>query len=305
MVRTIDEMTPVEHACAVAESDEHLWEVTAAWLAGGLAAGERVLYFEDETATAVLGRLADDRVPVRDAMARGQLVVLPTERTRAIMSGPVGDLERLLDGQIDETSAQGWPRLRLTGETACALLPSGGADRVVAFERAAERVLRRHPSTRLLCRYDRMRWSERAIDEMRRMHDTELVSPAVYDDNLLRITRSGPSSARLAGEVDHSNRLRIKTLLTRMLDQSLRSHSAPTDIVLDLSSLRFLDVAGAISAVHAAEEFPSTHRLRLVGVRPRVLRLLERCGAPFAAQLVVEAHPGGPPPVDLQAPAAR
>jgi anti-anti-sigma regulatory factor len=84
-----------------------------------------------------------------------------------------------------------------------------------------------------------------------------------------------------------------------MLDQTLRSHSAPTDVVLDLSSLRFLDVAGAISAVHAAEEFPSTHRLRLVGVRPRVLRLLDRCGAPFAAQLVVEAHPepGDPPPL--------
>ena len=76
-----------------------------------------------------------------------------------------------------------------------------------------------------------------------------------------------------------------------MLDQALRSHSAPTDIKLDVSSLRFLDVAGAVSVVHAAEEFPSTHRLRLTGVRPRVLRLLDRCGAPFAAQLVVEAHP--------------
>jgi anti-anti-sigma factor len=305
MVRTIDEMTPVDHACAVADSDEHLWEVTAGWLAGGLTAGERVLYFEDETAAAVLGRLTDDRVPVRRAIEEGQLVVLPTERTRRLLSGPVSDLERLLDGQIDDATAQGWPRLRLTGETAGALLPSGGADRVVAFERAAERVLRRHPSTRLLCRYDRRRWNDDAIDEMRRMHDTELISPAVYDDNLLRVTRHGPSTARLAGEVDHSNRLRIRTLLESMLDQTLRSHSAPTDIVLDLSSLRFLDVAGAISAVHAAEEFPSTHHLRLVGVRPRVLRLLDRCGAPFAAQLVVEAHPapGDPAPAAEPEPA--
>ncbi len=307
MVRTIDGSTPVDHACAVADSDEHLWEVTAGWLAGGLSAGERVLYFEDETARSVLGRLADDRVPVRQAIARGQLVVLPTERTRQIFTGPVDELERLLDSQIDEAAARGWPRLRLTGETVRALLPSGEADRVIALERATERVLRRHPSTRLLCRYDRRRWSERAIDELRRMHDTELVSPAVYDDNLLRITRNGTSTARLAGEVDHSNRQRIRTLLEAMLDQTLRSHSAPTDIVLDLSSLRFLDVAGAISAVHAAEEFPSTHRLRLVGVRPRVLRLLDRCGAPFAAQLVVEAHPepDDPTPAVEREPARR
>jgi anti-anti-sigma factor len=290
-VQTVGEMTSVDHACAVADSDEHLWEVTAAWLAGGLTAGERVLFFEDETASAVLGRLADDRIPVRRAITDGQLVVVPTELTRGILTGPVDHLERLLVGHIDETMAQGWPRLRLTGDTCSALLPSGGAERVKAFERVAERVLHEHPSTRLLCRYDRRRWNESAIDEMRQMHDTELVSPTAYDDNLLRITRNGPNFARLAGEVDRSNRQRIRTLLESMLDQALRSHSASADIVLDLSSLRFLDVRGAVSLVHAAEEFPSTHFLRLTGVRPRVLRLLERCGGPFAAQLAIESHP--------------
>jgi anti-anti-sigma factor len=88
--------------------------------------------------------------------------------------------------------------------------------------------------------------------------------------------------------VDHSNRPRIRRLLETALDQALRSHAGPTDITLDLSSLRFVDVAGAVSLVHAAEEFPSSHRLVLTGVRPRVLRVLDRCGAPFAAQLVVQ-----------------
>ncbi|HWM59914.1 MAG TPA: MEDS domain-containing protein [Pseudonocardia sp.] len=291
MVQADGKLTFVDHACAVADSDEHLWEVTAGWLAGGLDNGERVLYFEDETAAAVLGRLADDRVPVRGAIADGQLVVVPTETTRQILTGPTDQLERLLIGHIDDSTARGWPRLRFTGDTSSALLPSGGAERVKAFERVSQRVLGSHPSMRLLCRYDRRRWNETAIDELRRMHNTELVSPAAYDDNLLRITRNGQGAARLAGEIDHSNRLRIKTLLDTMLDQALRSHSAPTDIALDLSSLRFLDVRGAVSIVHAAEEFPSTHRLRLTGVRPRVLRLLDRCGAPFAAQLVVEPHP--------------
>jgi anti-anti-sigma factor len=281
----------VEHACAVPVSDEHLWEVTAAWLAGGLEAGERVLYFEDETADAVLARLDEDQVPVDRAMADGQLVIVPTARTRSVLTGPVEQLEKLLVGEIGATAALGWPRLRLTGETCSALLPSGGAERVVAYERATERVLRDHPSTRLLCRYDRRRFGETAIAEMRAMHHTELVSPAVYDDNLLRISRTGPASARLAGEIDHSNRQRIRTLLESTLDQAIRSHSAPSVITLDLSSLRFLDVAGAVSLVHAAEEFPSTHLLRLTGVRPRVGRLLDRCGAPFAAQLAVEPRP--------------
>ncbi len=39
-----------------------------------------------------------------------------------------------------------------------------------------------------------------------RCTSTELVAPAIYDDGLLRITAAGPGAARLAGEVDHSNR---------------------------------------------------------------------------------------------------
>ena len=45
--------------------------------------------------------------------------------------------------------------------------------------------------------------------------------------------------------------------------------------------------AGAVELVHAAETFPDTHRLVLVGARPGVHRVLDRCGAPFAPQLEV------------------
>jgi anti-anti-sigma regulatory factor len=76
-------------------------------------------------------------------------------------------------------------------------------------------------------------------------------------------------------------------VLETALDSALRSPYAATDITIDLASLRFIDVAGAVELVHAAETFPETHRLVLVGARPGVLRVLDRCGAPFAAQLEV------------------
>ena len=69
------------------------------------------------------------------------------------------------------------------------------------YEQVVDRVLREHPTARLLCRYDRPRFDDAAVTQMHAVHDTELVGAAVYDDNLLRITRSGPSTARLAGEV--------------------------------------------------------------------------------------------------------
>ena len=280
-------MSLVDHACVIPDSDEHLWEVTAAWVSDGLDAGDRVVYFEDGTADLVLRRLAEDRTCIRGAVEEGQLVIVPTDATRAALAGSVESIADLLSAQIDETAAQGWPGLRLAGESGPGLMRDGGLDKIVAFEKLADTIFSGHPAAHLLCRYDRRYFDDGAVDAMRAIHDTELVSPAVYDDTLLRITHGGPASVRLAGEVDHSNRLQIRRLIQATLDGALRSHSAPTDITLDLASLRFVDVAGAVGLVHAAEEFPSTHRLVLTGVRPRIARVLDRCGAPFADQLVV------------------
>lgn len=290
MTRAIEDMSLVGHACVVPDSDEHLWEVTAAWVAQGLATGDRVVYFEDETAARVLNRLSEDRVCVRRAIDIGQLVIEPTEVTRSTLAQPVETIDQTIVDQIERSEAQGWPGLRLAGESGPGMMLRSGLGKVIAHEERVENLLGKHPTIRMLCRYDRRYFDDDAVVAMRAVHGTELVSPAVYDDTLLRITRCPSGSVRLAGEVDHSNRNQIRRLLTGTLDEALRSHSASSDITLDLASLRFIDVAGAVGLVHAAEEFPSTHRLMLRGVRPRVARVLDRCGAPFAEQLVVTPY---------------
>lgn len=286
MTRTVDDVRSVDHACVIPVSDEQLWEMTAEWLGAGLTAGERVLYFEDGTADSVLERLADDRVEVADAIADGQFTIVPTEQTRAALQAPPAELVAVLTSQIDDATDAGWPAVRLSGQVH-SKVHTGLAD-VLRYEQLMDRALGDRPHARLLCLYDRIRYPAEAIEQLRAEHRTEVVRRAVYDDNLLRITTTGPCTARLAGEVDHSNRQRIRRLLDTTLDQALRSHSSPTDITLDLSSLRFVDVAGVVSLVHAAEEFPSSHQLVLTGVRPGLLRVLDRCGAPFAAQLRIE-----------------
>lgn len=287
MTRAIEDMSLVSHACVIPDSDEHLWEVTSAWMSDGLAAGDKVVHFEDGTVDLVFNRLAEDGVPFREAMADGQLVIVPGEGTRAALAAPAEAIEHLIRGQIDEVRAEGWPGMRFSGDSGAALHGPGGLAKVIDYETRLDQVFQADSFARMLCRFDPRQFDEEAVAAMREVHGTELITPAVYDDTLLRITHSGPAAVRLAGEVDHSNRLQIRRMLTATLDRALRSHSAPTDITLDLASLRFVDVAGAVGLVHAAEEFPSTHRLVLTGVRPRVLRVLDRCGAPFAAQLVV------------------
>ena len=166
------------------------------------------------------------------------------------------------------------------------------------YDAIIDTVLAGRPA-RVLCLYDRHRFPDGAIERMRAQHRIEIEAPALYDDGLLRVTRLGPFRMRLAGEVDHSNRPVVARMIAATLDEALRSDDPPAALELDLSSLRFLDVAGAVGLVHAAEGFPEAHRLALSRVRPGVLRALDRCGAPFAAQLDVTAHPGVSPGLPL------
>ncbi|OLT14481.1 hypothetical protein BJF78_18985 [Pseudonocardia sp. CNS-139] len=297
MTRTVEDLRSVGHACAIPVSDEQLWEMTSEFVAAGLSRGEQVVYFDDGTSAHVLERLRDDAVAVRPAIEDGSLAIVPPDATRTALRSPLPAVAEIVSATVDGAVAQGYAGVRLTGQFNYALQRAGGVS-LAEYDTVFDDVSRERP-VRVLCLYDRRRFPEGAIDEMRARHHTELVVPAIYDDGLLRITGVGPGAARVAGEVDHSNRPRIRRLLESALDDALRSHAAPTDITLDLASLRFLDVAGAISLVHAAEEFPSSHRLVLTGVRPRVMRVLDRCGAPFAAQLVVrsrdDADPAGGP----------
>lgn len=297
MPRTIENLDLVGHSCMVPDSDEHVWEAAAAWIASGLHAGDRVLYFEDETADRLLQRLADDRVPVDAAMADGQFQVVPTEVARPIVTGPLEQLEGAMLHAIGETAEQGWPGMRLLGEAARGRIDMG-LDSLVAYERHIDQVLARHPSTRLLCLYDRSRYDADVVDALRAVHGTELSLPPAYDDGLLRVTRPVPSTLRLAGEIDHSNRSVLRRMLDGALEQTLRAVDVPVDVTMDLSSLRFLDVAGAMELLRGTQQFPGAQRVVLRAPRPRVLRALNRCGASSVEQLVVESPTDAVPGAD-------
>lgn len=285
-ISTIDDISRGAHTCLIPDSDDHLWEATAAYVADGLAAGERVVYFEDDTADVLLDRLADDRVPVREPLADGDLVIVPTARTRQICAFPVPDIVELIRRQIVESENRGWPGIRIAGESR-EMLPIGGLRKLVEYEKAVDVMLADHPNACQLCRFDRRFFDDEAVAMMREIHPTELVTPALYDDTLLRVTGTAATALRFAGEIDLSNRPQVRRVIETALDSALRSAYGNTDIRIDLASLRFIDVAGAVELVHAAESFPETHRLVLVGVRPGVHRVLDRCGAPFAARLEV------------------
>jgi anti-anti-sigma regulatory factor len=294
MTGTVEDMCAVRHACLVPVSTEHLWEVTSRWLATGLDAKERVVYFADGTEEMLLRRLGEDSVAVDPALDSGQLLIVTTEQTRAVVDGPAAGLRVLLRDHADQAAVNGWTGLRLAGEGWHALRRSGpGVGKLLELEDVLEEAAIENPNTRMLCRYDQRHFDAATVGTLRAAHHTELVTPEMYDDNLLRISTVGPSGVRLAGEVDHSNRAEISRALDGALDSVLRSPMSATEITVDVSSLRFLDVGGAMELVRAADRFPDDHLLVVVGAAPRVVRVLDRCGAPFAPRLVVRPRAGG------------
>ncbi|WP_312858421.1 MEDS domain-containing protein [Pseudonocardia pini] len=292
-VRSAEDLRSGDHACAVPVSDEGLWELTARFLASGLARNEKVVYFDDGTAERVLDRLTEDRTPVANPLRSGQLQVVSADVTRGAFRSPVGDVRSLLHSYVDGSIAQGWSGFRMTGQMSYGASTPAGIP-LTAYDAALDEVVAERRLT-ALCLYDHAHYTDSQIEQMRGVHRDELTTPAAYDDGLLRITQTGDTSVRLAGEADHSNRPMIHRIIGETLDRALRRADEDTDIELNLASLRFLDVAGAVVLVHAAEEFPSSHRLVLADVRPAVLRVLDRCGAPFAAQLVVREARVAPP----------
>lgn len=264
-------------------SDEQLAEDVAAFLAEGLAAGERVVYLDDDTAGLVLSRLTDDGVDVTGPLRSGQFRLVPGEVTRAALRGPLDALTGLVAHNLTSALDDGWAGLRISGQTDHGLRRPGGQV-LDEYDRRLDDAVRDHP-LRVLCVYDHLRYPDEFIATMRTRHPAELTATPLHDDSLLRVTETGPARIRLAGEVDHANRPQVRRVLAGLIDQVVRGDVGEGTLTADLSALRFVDVAGAVSLVHAADELPASVRLQLVNLRPGVARLLERCGAGFAPQL--------------------
>ena len=115
--------------------------------------------------------------------------------------------------------------------------------------------------------------------ELRRARDEVVAAWGGVD---ILVNAAGGNVAR--ARTDHTPPF---TMPFDAFDEVLRASGGPEEIVADLSSLRFLDVAGAASLVGIADRLPGTHRLVLHGVRPPLQRVLDRCGAPFSPRLDV------------------
>lgn len=256
------------HLLLIHHTEQERRAEVSAWVSRGLGLGEKVVYLEppdEPPSRSLVTVLAEQRVPIDDAVARGQVQILT--------AGPeVYSAESLAD-VVDQAIGQGFPGVRLSGEavTADRVMPRPAHD---DLEWATDLLCRTRPVS-VLCQYPAARARE-ALPELSAMHRDGV------RESLLQTARR-PGGVVLRGEVDLSNHDVLHGVLRAA------TVSATDSLVVDLSMLSFLDVSGARALLAGTKDYRrGGGRVRLRWPQHPVDRVLDVCGVGDAGGLQVD-----------------
>jgi anti-anti-sigma factor len=236
----------------------------AAWIRRGIDRGEKVVVtrLPGEPADRLLRLCADAGVEPSRHRGVEQLVSLPPEQ----FYPPQGQ-----DEQITRALAEGFSGVRLSAQAAIALSIMSEGD-YLAAELAMDRHCR-NSVVSVMCAYSRPVPTEHPLRDTLATHSAG-VRAAGFS------SWRGGDGVQLCGEVD----LVTSDLLAAALDAAVATMTNPQELVLDLSGLDFIDVAGCRMLLRATTQFRAAGgRLVLNRIqRPvaRALRLLDVDRAP-------------------------
>lgn len=241
----------------------------AAWVADGLERDEQVIFSQPDGTEpeSTLCMLRSHGVDAADAVADGQLVLLA-----------VPDFYAAQHDLVCTSLAEGYPAVRLTGDSAAAL-GHVSADAYVEIERALEAMCA-DGRVRSLCQYPRAGTEGGWLDQATENHPGGVLERQL---GVMGTThRHGVDGATgglmLAGAVDVDN---DKVLAAVLRAAALRTGETPDagTLTLDLSDLTFVSVSGARALVDATapcrERGGTVELLELSPVVSRLLRLLD------------------------------
>jgi anti-anti-sigma factor len=227
------------------------WTAFGSWTARGLDQGEKILCAEPPAGReSLLDILQAAGVDARLAVADGRLEVLPPWRFVG-----AGLPELAVENALDE----GFPGVRL----APPLLT--GRERA-DVERVITGLCRTRPVS-ALCGYDRPAARGNRLVDLVAAHPDGLRTPML-------VTRRTTAGLAVAGEVDISN----LDLFAAAVEHAA-ARTTESILWLDLTDLRFMDVAGCRALVHATRHFRNEGGgLVVVDPLPPVAHVLELLG---------------------------
>jgi len=237
------DVAPGTHLCAFYDDAEQLARIASAFVARGLAAGDRLLYIatDDDAATSMLGSLLGEH-PSCHALANGQLEIRSFgDVYGGVHTGDLTPIEAGFRAAAEQTHKSGFPGLRVAAEMGDFARFLGSSEEVLRWERRST-ALQRDLGVSSVCQYD-LRYLE-AGDAARLAAEHEALSPDRDDPPMASFLAVGePWGLKVAGEVDIANREALIRAIRSRAEVSPRVH-------LDLAELTFTDV-GTLSRLHS------------------------------------------------------
>ena len=245
-------------------SERERWRGLVPYIVEGVALGEKVVYvapaseaerFRHEFRQA--GRQAGRDLDVDGLLAAGQLAVEPAEHTYSATEGfdPDSAIEGWRD-LVEQALREGRPGLRVAGEVAWLFAQAGSPQRWAAYELRFDLLAARLPLTGMCC-YDLRAPDCAAAELVHTVHPLwlgELPPSWKTSDGDARVRLHGTLDGGLSigGEMDHASAGELGAVLAGALDDLHQP-------VLDVSSLRFVDVAAMRAIFRAGEQLARRH----------------------------------------------
>ena len=268
----VTELGAEDHACLTFGEPEDLFDLTAAFVRDGLAAGLKVVWLSDAGPGQAAGELGRRGVAVGPAMARGQMTAAGWEGR--LLSGPVFRADAAvgwLTGELESCREEGFPGLRVALDMSWALRPVAGVEELPEFEEGIAAALDGSTAA-VLCQYDRERFDPVTLASVAGFHTRAVAAATYHADALLRICRQyAPPGIRIAGELD----FQAGEPLGMALAEAVRLGG---DITVNMSALAFVDARCTLMIADAARAIASLSRLVTLRCLPEVAAGFARLG---------------------------
>lgn len=268
----VTELGAEDHACLTFGESEELFDLTAAFVRDGLAAGLKVVWLSDVGPRLAAGELGRRGVAVEPAMARGQMTAANWEGR--LLSGQAFRADEAVGwvaAELQTCRRQGFPGLRVALDMSWALRPVAGIEELPEFEEGIAAALEGSTAA-VLCQYDRERFDPVTLASVAGFHTRAVAAATYHADALLRICRQyAPPGIRIAGELD----FQAWEPLGLALAEAVRLGG---DIMFNLSALAFIDARCTMTIADAARTIASLSRKVTLRCQPEIAAAFARIG---------------------------
>ena len=271
---------PNDHLCFVFGDERERAAVTAAFVRDGVQCHDKVIYIAEDDGPApvrVRRTLTGAGIDVDGLVAGGQLLILPADLV--YMIDGYFDIDRtvaMMDALIEQTAAEGYRLLRVTGETGWVPRHGIAMQQIVAYEQAVS-PLAVGGKVLALCQYDHRAFAAADMAVVDAAHNGRAAENAQFEDGELVIRRRGGATPGLGlsgavGDGGHSP-------LAQALKAALADGAdLEEDLHVDMSGLDFIDLEGLRLLMATRQDLSDGRSLHLERPAAHVRRVIRMAG---------------------------